>query len=319
MSKTIALIIVWSIAFAAWTWANPPAGTPGTTSGAISADSAGNIDIGNNASSANNTAKNTKFTFRGRDTVNAAKLVGQIIAIPQDANWINGSLGFYTRTADANPTEKVRISETGYIGIGTTGPVSPIDIQTNGTAAGAVVIRNGFLNMNNNTIKNLPTPTSADEAANKAYVDSQTGGANANKLWGEGRPGTAVVNTAGECVVSGIKISRSTRQATWGSAAAACPARWWVCKAGERGAGACGSENRKFIRCDTREKTDNSTNPFSPDVTNEFYGDNDVTPYGWVSDAAARDNNNFGLLVHTAGSKLDEYQCSMMPVWCCSL
>lgn len=313
-NKIFIFIFVWSLVFAAWVWANPPAGIPGTTSGAIIADSIGNIDIGNNASSANNTAKNTKFTFRGRDTINVSKLVGHIIAIPQDANWIDGSLGFYTRTADANPTEKVRISPAGYIGIGTTAPVSPIDIQTAGSAAGAVVIRNGFLNMNNNTIKNLATPVNADEAVNKAYVDSQSGGSNSIKLWGEGRPGTDVIGgktSNGECQANGIKVSRSTRMAEWGNAAAACPAGWWVCKASDRGAGICGSGSRNYVRCDTGLK-----DQFNITITDEFYSD--TTPFAWLSDTALTDNNNYGRIINTAGSADNEYQCSMMPVWCCA-
>ena len=32
---------------------------------------------------------------------------------------------------------------------------------------------NGVINMNSNTISNLPTPTTSDEAANKSYVDTQ--------------------------------------------------------------------------------------------------------------------------------------------------
>lgn len=317
-NKIFIFILVWSLTLAAWVWANPPAGTPGTTNGALIADSMGNIDIGNNASSANTTAKNTRFTFRGRDTINAAKLVGQIIAIPQDANWIDGSLGFYTRTANENPTEKVRISHTGYIGIGTTAPVAPIDLQTTGTGAGAVVIRNGFLNMNNNTIKNLPMPVNADEAVNKAYVDAQSGGSNPTKIWGQGRPGTAVLNTAGECVANSIKISRSTRTAEWGNAAAACPAGWWVCSAVERdingsaaGYGVCGTASRNMIACDTDQTRGGIT------VIDEFY--NDETYRAWLSNAGSTDNNNFGLLAGTTGDALNEYQCSMMPVWCCAL
>lgn len=313
-NKIFILILVWSVVLGALVWANPPAGTPGTTSGAIIADSTGNIDIGNNASSANNTTKNTKFTFRGRDTVNTSKLVGQIIATPQDANWINSSLGFYTRTSDGSPTEKARIDSRGFFGLGTINPVSPIDIQTAGTGAGAVVIRNGFLNMNNNTIKNLPMPINVDEAATKAYVDAQMG-ANASKLWGEGRPGTAVINTAGECTVSGIKISRSSRPVTWGSAAAACPAGWWVCSAAERGADDCkpasGSIiNRSAIGCDTRPNSGTSI------IADELFPQSN--DWAWVSDTSSQENKEYGRFINAVGAAGDNEICSMRPVWCCA-
>lgn len=323
-NKIFIFILVWSLALAAWVWANPPAGMPGVTSGAIIADSTGNIDIGNNASSANTAEKMTKFTFRGRDTVNTSKLIGQIIAISQDANWINSSLGFYTRTADTNPTEKVRISSNGYIGIGTTAPVSPLDIQTNGTAAGAVVIRNGFLNMNNNTIKNLPAPVNADEAANKAYVDAQTGGANTTRIWGEGRSGITVLNQAGECTntigASTIKISRSSRPATWGSAAAACPKNWWVCGAIERDMdranpsfGRCGAGAvRRTIECNT-----NDGGGALGQITNEYTSQQ--TDWGWVSDSGSIPEYEYGWVITSAGNAADGPICSMLPVWCCSL
>lgn len=311
-NKIFICILVWSMALAAWVWANPPAGTPGMTNGALIADSMGNIDIGNNASSANNTAKNTAFTFRGRDTVNTAKLVSQIIAIPQDANWINGSLGFYTRTSDTNPTEKVRISHTGYIGIGTTAPVAPLDIQTTGTSAGAVVVRNGFLNMNNNAIKNLPAPVNADEAVNKAYVDAQTGGSNPTKLWGEGRPGTTVINIAGECTVNNIKISRSARPVDWGASTAACPAGWWVCQASERGAGACGSGTRQAIGCDTRNVNESGTV-----IWNELFPQ--TNDWAWVSDVGSLVDTEYGRYVTVGGVAGNNEMCSMRPVWCCSL
>ena len=44
--KAFILVGISSLCLAAWTLANPPAGTPGVSKGAIAADSAGNIGIG---------------------------------------------------------------------------------------------------------------------------------------------------------------------------------------------------------------------------------------------------------------------------------
>lgn len=192
----------------------------------------------------------------------------------------------------------------GNIGIKTSIPTTALDVN------GTTTIRKS-LDMTNNRIINVATPTSSLDAANKAYVDAQIAGVTSSttKIWGQGRPGTAVINTAGECtrVISGktVKISRSTRPASWDGAGAACPAGWWVCSAADRGAATCGSGNRAGVRCDIP----NSSNDELFTLSNTW---------GWVSDAGSVTNREFGRLVLTAGTTTDDYSCTLIPVWCCS-
>ncbi len=353
-SKIITLIIIWSIALTAWVLATPPPGDPGTTNGLLTA-SGGNIGInlnggnpltslhiaGNNPngvsvvtienlSTGSVSAKTVSIDFAGRDTANTQKITGRIMSFPYNTwpsnldnnNWIGAGLSLYTRYGNSNTlVERMRIADNGNVGIGVTAPAGTLDIDGGNSPAGRLIVRNGFINMTNNTIKNLPAPVNPVEAANKAYVDAQTGGANTTRIWGEGRLGVTVLNTAGECTntigASTIKISRSSRPATWGSAAAACPANWWVCGAIERDTnrvsssfGTCGAGNRKTVVCDT------SDDGFLL-VSNEFLPRQ--LDWGWVSDAGSIANAEYGWVIGANGNGYDSAVCSMVPVWCCAL
>lgn len=169
----------------------------------------------------------------------------------------------------------------------------------------------GRINVNNNRIVNVGLPTSPTDAATKAYVDQQTSGANSTRLWGEGRPGAGLVNGNGECtrVVSGssIKISRSSRPITWGSAAAACPKNWWVCDSNDRGINAsCGNGvGRRALVCGIGSSNFQVNEPV-------------VSNAGWVSDIGSTGDYEVGLIIAADGGLGDYRSCSMFPVWCCS-
>lgn len=231
--EAIILIFVWSSLLAVWTFAGPPSGTVGATSGALFSDSAGNIGIK--------------------------------ILIP-------------ATTLDVNGTMTIRKS----------------------------------LTMANNKIINLMAPVSNTNAVNKAYADAQTANmiSNTIQLWGEGRPGTSVTNTAGECtnIVNSttIKVSRSNNTATWDGARAACPANWWVCSATERGTGACAAGvTRNIIYC-----TPSSVDEELTTATNDW---------AWISDAATT-NDRKGAIARTISgtNTLEQYACNILPIWCCS-
>ncbi len=237
--------MLWSLGFAVWTFANPPSGTPGTTSGLISV-------LNNN------------------------------------------------------------------IGIGTVTPAAPLDIDGKNNTNGAVIIRNGFLNMNGNNINmntakiiGLKNPTDPQDAATKDYVDKNPSNGNGNgspsKVWGEGRPGIDVINNNGECIVNDIKISRSTQLTSWNGSAAACPKKWWVCKASERGNNLCAYQfsNKTIISCVFDINGNNFASASSQKV--------------WVSDGTGGAYPGKGAFISATGGATDyEPVCSLMPVWCCT-
>ena len=73
-----------------------------------------------NSNTGSNTTKNARLTFRLTDTVGTRKDVAYISAIPFNADSSAGAhLTFSTRTADATPTEKVRINNDGNVLVGT--------------------------------------------------------------------------------------------------------------------------------------------------------------------------------------------------------
>jgi len=194
-------------------------------------------------------------------------------------------------------------SNTGDIGIKTASPTTALDVN------GTTTIRKS-LDMANNKIINVMTPISNTDAVNKAYIDAQTNNmaSSTSRLWGQGRPGSSVLNNAGECVSNAnnyIKVSRSGNTAVWDGARAACPANWWVCSAAERGTGACGTGTQPAIIC----------NPAS--TTAELY-DNTVT-WAWVSDVASTNDRMAKTATTASGTNTaEQYACNIAPVWCCS-
>lgn len=195
----------------------------------------------------------------------------------------------------------------GNIGIKTNTPATLLDIN------GTTTIR-GSLDMINNRIQNVAAPIAGLDAVNKAYVDSLVGSMSTTmKLWGEGRPNANVINTAGECVNGAIKVSRSTRLATWDGAQAACPANWWVCSAAERGTLVCpppSGTNKNIVYC-------NVTASSIGDSVEDFVLT--TSDWGWVSNTATT-TLYFGKIARgiKGGAKSDQYTCNLLPVWCCS-
>ncbi len=82
-----------------------------------------------NLSTASNTTKSVSLDFRGTDTVGTAKNVAQVLAVPEDVHWISAGLALHTRLSDGAPAERMRITSTGNVGIGTTNPRSTLNLN----------------------------------------------------------------------------------------------------------------------------------------------------------------------------------------------
>jgi hypothetical protein len=111
-----------------------------------------------NSNNGSNVTKSSRLTFRITDTVGTRKDVAYITAIPLNADSSAGDiLTFSTRTADATPTEKVRIDNNGTIGF------------TVGSAAG--IIRRTTVNGSNGIrIQGNTSDTINTDAAAGAYI-----------------------------------------------------------------------------------------------------------------------------------------------------
>lgn len=144
------------------------------------------------------------------------------------------------------------------------------------------------------------------------------GGLIAGKLMGQSRSGVVLFNAAGECVVSGLKISRSIPSVRWEGAAAACPANWWVCSAAERGSGSCGAGIVAQIqRC--RAGYYDGASETSTRTHGRYSGVN--VDQAWVSNATNISGVIWGQYINTAGvsmSSVESTDCDFYPVWCCT-
>jgi len=96
-----------------------------------------------NSNTGSNVTKSSRLTFRLTDTVGTRKDVAYISAVPNNSDSSNGdNLTFSTRTADATPTEKVRIDNNGNVGIGQTSPQYALHVKT-GSASGTLSLSGG--------------------------------------------------------------------------------------------------------------------------------------------------------------------------------
>jgi len=172
----------------------------------------------------------------------------------------------------------------------------------------AVTTPPAIINFNSQIVTGVPDPINNLDAVNKKYVDQNYGGAAATKIWGQGRPGVAALNNAGECTSSAntnIKVSRGNIAVHWDAAAAGCPADWWVCNQTQRGTRVCGTtDSRSSYNC--KDGTSGSTL-----VINNV--DN-----AWV---ANRNDVTTGLIVRRQANPTSQglqIACETRPVWCCA-
>ena len=116
----------------------------GTSSPAVRLDVVGNIlarednaaganpVLLRNSNTGNNTGKSTSALFQGTDTVGTVKSIGSVGFFPDDSNYIGANLRFLVRGSDAAPTERMRITSSGRVGIGTSAPIQLLQVTTVG-------------------------------------------------------------------------------------------------------------------------------------------------------------------------------------------
>ncbi|MFA5248021.1 MAG: hypothetical protein WC415_02115 [Patescibacteria group bacterium] len=114
----------------------------------------------------------SSLQFRSADTSILATndMAGKIASIAEYSNGALAGLAFYTADNSVAPylNERMRISNTGNVGIASTSPLYPLSVD--GAVYGARIA------LGDGRIKGLSSPpTSGDEAASKAYVDSLVG------------------------------------------------------------------------------------------------------------------------------------------------
>jgi len=84
-----------------------------------------------NPSTTDTTAKSIRLLFQGKDTIGTTKYPASIRAVPGTGNWVGGNLVFETLWNQSPWTlvERMRITDTGKVGIGTTSPSELLEVE----------------------------------------------------------------------------------------------------------------------------------------------------------------------------------------------
>lgn len=91
-----------------------------------------------NINNGSNTTKASSILFRLADTAGTIKRSASITSYTEGVNIIDAGLSFKTRTSDADPTEKMRITSIGNVGIGITSPSEKLNVSGNILATGSI-------------------------------------------------------------------------------------------------------------------------------------------------------------------------------------
>jgi hypothetical protein len=93
-----------------------------------------------NTSTASNTTKAASVALNLTDTVGTGKEVAILRAFTDSVNVLSGGLAFDIRKTDTTPSEAVRITSAGNVGINTTTPGTTLDVNGNTTITGSLFL-----------------------------------------------------------------------------------------------------------------------------------------------------------------------------------
>ena len=100
----------------------------------------------------------------GTDFADAAYMLGEVDGTP-NGGFVPGRFAFYTGTASSQPTERLRITSSGLVGIGTNSPSSNLDIAAT-----------GFVNLKLRTTGNNSSTINLQNSQRNFSVNNVTGG-----------------------------------------------------------------------------------------------------------------------------------------------
>jgi hypothetical protein len=158
-----------------------------------------------NSNTGNNITKASRIRFRLTDSAGTRKDVAYITVLPNNLDSSTGGyLTFSTRTVDSTPTEKMRISADGKVGIGTTSPSNPLDVvygssSTDLTTGPGNSVSTGVRIFNTNSTSNA-----------YSYLDFRTNNADTRIVGinkGANLSDFAILTDTGSGLVEGLRIT----------------------------------------------------------------------------------------------------------------
>ena len=158
-----------------------------------------------NSNTGNNITKASRIRFRLTDSAGTRKDVAYITVLPNNLDSSTGGyLTFSTRTVDSTPTEKMRISADGKVGIGTTSPSNPLDVvygssSTDLTTGPGNSVSTGVRIFNTNSTSNA-----------YSYLDFRTNTADTRIVGinkGANLSDFAILTDTGSGLVEGLRIT----------------------------------------------------------------------------------------------------------------
>jgi hypothetical protein len=81
-----------------------------------------------NTNTGANTTKYSTLNYSGTDTVGTYKNCGYVRVVPENSDYVDSAMAFATRSVDA-VAERMRITSTGNVGIGTSDPLEKLDVR----------------------------------------------------------------------------------------------------------------------------------------------------------------------------------------------